>query len=239
RRLVAGGATLVALYALAILLVARLGRSGASICAEMAARVHDAISAERAVDLTPPPPPPSVEPPAARVVDPAFRQRVHVASARRAASAPAQAGRLAATSESPVDLTGSAFVVGSGSTYAGGTTTSGGTSQRAVTGPVVPGGAGTTARSRARPVTLDAGSWSCPWPAEADARQVDQETVVIRVAVGADGRADRVDVLEDPGFGFGAAARQCALVTRFGAARDAAGEPVGALSPPIRVHFHR
>ena len=52
----------------------------------------------------------------------------------------------------------------------------------------------------------------------ADARQVDQETVVIRVAVGTDGRVDRVDVLQDPGFGFGTAARQCALTTRFGAA---------------------
>jgi len=40
-------------------------------------------------------------------------------------------------------------------------------------------------------VSLDQAAWNCPWPAEADARQVDQETVVLRVAVGADGRADR------------------------------------------------
>jgi protein TonB len=89
-------------------------------------------------------------------------------------------------------------------------------------------------------VTLDQASWSCPWPAEADARQVDQETVVIRVAVRADGRVDHVDVLQDPGFGFGRAARDCALASRsFAPALDAQGAPVAAQSPPIRVHFFR
>ncbi len=240
RRFAAGGATVITLYSLAILLVGHFGRSGASVCAEMAARVHDAIAAERAVDVTPPPPPPPAQtPPTPRVTEPAVREHVHVAAAHHAAAAPAQAGKLAAASESPLDFTGSAFVVGSGPSYAGGSTTSSGTSQKAVTGPVVPNGASNIARSRARPVTLDAENWSCPWPAEADARQVDQETVVIRVQVGADGRADRVDVVEDPGFGFGPAARQCALATRFGAARNVAGDPVAALSPPIRVHFHR
>ncbi|HEY6477672.1 MAG TPA: ferric siderophore ABC transporter substrate-binding protein, partial [Polyangia bacterium] len=140
---------------------------------------------------------------------------------------------------SPLDFTGSAFIVGSGPSYAGGTTTSSGTSKQPVSGPVAPNGTGGGARSRARPVSLDQAAWSCPWPAEADARQVDQETVVIRVAVAADGRPDRVEVVEDPGFGFGQAARQCALATRFGAARNAAGESVAALSPPIRVHFFR
>ena len=43
----------------------------------------------------------------------------------------------------------------------------------------------------------------------------------------------------DPGFGFGAAARLCAQRTRFEPARDPAGEMIGALSPPIRVHFFR
>jgi len=43
RRLATGGACVVALYACAILVVGRFGRSGASICAEMAARVHDSV----------------------------------------------------------------------------------------------------------------------------------------------------------------------------------------------------
>jgi len=242
RRLAAGGACVVALYASAILVVGHFGRSGASICAEMAARVHDAIAAERAVDVTPPPkpPPPAETPPTPHVAEPALREHVHAAAAHHAPAAPAQAGQIAAASTSPVDFTGSAFVVGSGPSYAGGATTSSGTNRKPATGAVAPSGTGDgTARSRARPVSLDQAAWNCPWPAEADARQVDQETVVIRVAVGTDGRADRVDVLQDPGFGFGPAARQCALATRFGAARDPAGAPIAALSPPIRVHFFR
>jgi protein TonB len=240
RRLAVGGACVVALYASAILVVGRFGRSGASICAEMAARVHDAIVAERDVDVTPPPrPPPAREtPPTPRESAPAVRARV-ASTAHRASSAPAQAGQIAAASTSPVDFTGSAFVVGSGPSYAGGTTTTTGTNHQAVTGPVAHNGPGDGARSRARPVSLDQAAWNCPWPPEADARQVDQETVVIRVAVGGDGRADRVDVLQDPGFGFGSAARQCALATRFGAAHNPAGDPIAALSPPIRVHFFR
>jgi protein TonB len=242
RRLATGGACVVALYASAILVVGHFGRSGASICAEMAARVHDAIAAERAVDVTPPPkpPPPAETPPTPHLAEPAIREHVHSTAAHHAPAAPAQAGQIAAASTSPLDFTGSAFVVGSGPSYAGGTTTSTGTNRKPATGAVAPNGTGDgVAHSRARPVSLDQAAWNCPWPTEADARQVDQETVVIRVAVGVDGRADRVDVLQDPGFGFGPAARQCALSTRFGAARNPAGDPIAALSPPIRVHFFR
>jgi protein TonB len=68
---------------------------------------------------------------------------------------------------------------------------------------------------------------------------VDEQTVVLRVSVRVDGRAERVDLLTDPGFGFGAAARLCASRTQFEPARDWAGQPAAALSPPIRVHFFR
>jgi protein TonB len=86
---------------------------------------------------------------------------------------------------------------------------------------------------------LDQSDWNCPWPAEADAEHVNEQTVVLQASVRADGRAEHVDVLSDPGFGFGAAARLCALRTRFEPARDAAGQPIVAQSPPIRVHFFR
>jgi protein TonB len=110
-----------------------------------------------------------------------------------------------------------------------------------VDGPVAPNAVGkpAVARDRSRPVTLDEAAWSCPWPAEADALQVNEQTVVLRVFVRADGRADRVDVVSDPGFGFGSAARSCALATRFPPARDSSGQPIAANSPPIRVHFIR
>jgi protein TonB len=243
RRLATGGAVVVALYAGALFVVTRFESSGPSFAAELAARVHDAIAAERAVDVTPPPPPPAlaVETAAPTRAEPVVHLRMKAAPAHPGPAAPAQAGTLAAAAESPVDFTGTAFVVGSGASYAGGTTTHGGTSRTPATGAVAPGGTGDgrAARSRARAVQLDQAAWSCPWPAEADARQVDQETVVLRVAVAADGRADRVDLVDDPGFGFGRAARLCALGTRFQPARDPAGDPIAALSPPIRVHFSR
>ncbi|HTA19546.1 MAG TPA: ferric siderophore ABC transporter substrate-binding protein, partial [Polyangia bacterium] len=135
-----------------------------------------------------------------------------------------------------------AFVVGVGSTYAGGSTTSRGTSKTPAQGIVAPGGIGDGAsrtRSQARPVSLDQMAWNCPWPAEADAQQVDEQTVVLRATVGADGHVAHVDLLSDPGFGFGAAARLCAMRTRFEPARASAGEPIDAVSPPIRVHFFR
>src|SRR6202000_2770084 len=101
----------------------------------------------------------------------------------RAPAAPAQAGKIAAATDAPLDFTGSAFVVGSGTSYAGGTTTARGTSKAPVSGVVAPNGHGdgqAAVRSRARAVSIDQDSWNCPWPAEADARQVDQETVVLR-----------------------------------------------------------
>jgi protein TonB len=243
RRLTTGGAVVVALYAGALLVVNRFESSGPSFGAELAARIHDAVAAERAVDVTPPPPPPApaAEPPAPAKAETVVHLRMKAAPTHPGPAAPAQAGRLAAVAESPVDFTGTAFVVGSGASYAGGTTTPTGTSRTPASGAVAPGGTGTgaAARSHARAVQLDQAAWSCPWPAEADARQVDQETVVLRVAVGADGHAERVDIVQDPGFGFGRAAHQCALATRFEPARDPSGAPITALSPPIRVHFFR
>jgi protein TonB len=88
-------------------------------------------------------------------------------------------------------------------------------------------------------VSLPEQSWSCPWPAEAEAERIDEQTVIIRVVVNADGFAASAEMLEDPGHGFGRAAVACALHTRFTPARDRKGRPVRAVSPPIRVRFTR
>ena len=241
RRHGVGAALVVVLYIGALAVVGRFGQSAGAWTADLAARVHDAIVVERPVEVPPPPPPPpapaSPEPTAT-----APRVTRTARAARAQPAAPAQAAKLAAVSTDPLDFTGSAFVVGSAATYAGGTTTSTGTSATPARGNVAPGGTGAGAAavpSRARPVSLDQAAWNCPWPAEADAQQIDQQTVVLRVTVRADGGADRVDVLSDPGFGFGAAARLCALRTRFEPAVDPQGRAVVALSPPIRVHFFR
>jgi len=161
--------------------------------------------------------------------------------------APAAAGRAASVVAqdpgAPVDLTGDAIVTGQATAYAGGVTTSGGISAS-------PGRAGSpvtgagdavraTATDRASAVSLESEKWSCPWPREADAEQIDEQTVVLRVVVNASGTAELATVLADPGHGFGAAAVACALRTRFVPARARSGEPVRATSPPIRVRFTR
>src|SRR5262245_19123782 len=55
----------------------------------------------------------------------------------------------------------------------------------------------------------------CPFPPEADVKGIDSADVTIRVYVGADGSAKSVEILEDPGNGFGRAATQCAMLWHF------------------------
>jgi protein TonB len=241
RRVALGGLLVMAINAAGFLVVSHSGRSAGPWTAEMAARIHDTIATERAIDVTPPPPTAAPAPAKESPTLPPARFARAPRNPRTAPRAPAQAAQLAAASSAPADFTGLSFVVGSGATYAGGTTTASGTSRTPVAGPVTQSatGSGATIHNRARSVSLDEGAWSCPWPSEADAEQVNEQTVVLRAAIRPDGRAERVDVLADPGLGFGAAARACALATRFATARDPAGQPIAALSPPIRVHFFR
>jgi protein TonB len=130
-----------------------------------------------------------------------------------------------------VDFTGVVSVTGAGTLPSGGGDRPSGASPAA--------GQPTGAADGTRAVALDERSWSCPWPREADADQIDEQTVVIRVLVDSDGRTQSVEIVSDPGHGFGAAARACALHVRFTPARDVHGQPVLALSPPIAVRFVR
>jgi protein TonB len=146
------------------------------------------------------------------------------------------------SSEEPVDLTADAFVTGRAEAYAGGVSSGLGTSKRAV--PALPTAAAPSpAPARglnlSQPVTLEAERWNCPWPKEADAEDIAEQTAVLRVWVRADGTVESVQTLSDPGHGFGAAALTCAEHTRFNPARDRSGRPVRAQSPPIRVRFTR
>jgi periplasmic protein TonB len=159
---------------------------------------------------------------------------------------PARAGNIVAQaprSDAPVDLTGNTFVTGNSRVYAGGTTSSKGTNDVAVHTAVTDPNATPTRNPRepdlSRPVSLADDEWQCAWPQEAEAADIDQQSVILRVAVQPDGAAARVDVLADPGGGFGNAARACALRTRFEPAKDRAGRNIAAVSPPIRVRFTR
>lgn len=149
--------------------------------------------------------------------------------------------------DEPVDLTGNTFVTGSGSTYAGGTTQTGGTSQKAVrnVGASANGVAGGTGaptaqaapavdRSRPARISNPANLERCPFPAEADAEQIDEAAVVLAVRVSADGKAESVDVTTDPGHGFGREAKRCALREKYETALDVAGTPIPGI---YRVRF--
>jgi protein TonB len=142
----------------------------------------------------------------------------------------------------PVDLTGNTFIQGTASAYAGGVTTSSGTSTVAVHSREVasePPRVAPAMPSQARPVQLEEEDWSCPWPPEADTERIDEQLVVVQVMVDVEGRAESAVVLEDPGFGFGQAAVDCARRAHYAPAQDSEGRPTRARSPPLRVRFTR
>jgi protein TonB len=59
------------------------------------------------------------------------------------------------------------------------------------------------------------------------------------VLVGTDGRASSVTVLNESGFGFGRAARRCAMGKSYSVGKDRFGKPVAKTTRPIAVTFSR
>ncbi|AKV03818.1 Ferric siderophore transport system, periplasmic binding protein TonB [Labilithrix luteola] len=209
----------------------------------------------------PPPPPPEPEPepvkeqPQEAPPPPVAKQEKQEAPTPPPPPAAAEAAKVLTqepAKDEPVDLTGNTFVTGSGSTYAGGTTQAGGTSKTAVynaaaaaTG--VPGSTGTAPapprpsvdRSRGAGL-LGSDRWDdCPFPGEADSEQIDQAYVIIQVKVKADGTAETVTIVQDPGHGFGREARKCAMRKRYNTALDVEGNAVGGMTKPFRIKFER
>ncbi|WP_437607288.1 energy transducer TonB [Sorangium sp. So ce834] len=218
------------------------------------------LQVEHVVDLAPPPSPPSPSPveeaPAPRAPEQRLRAPARAAAARgpeapaapkapAQAAPPAQAGQvvLAESAGAPLDFTGFDMPVGGGERYAGGVTASAGTSAQAVHASRVdrsaPPGRPQGRPSRARPVGQPVREWRCPWPREADALSVDEQTVVIRTVVRADGTVASAELLSDPGYGFGQMSLACARKQRFVPAADDEGQPITATSPPIHVLFTR
>jgi hypothetical protein len=90
-----------------------------------------------------------------------------------------------------------------------------------------------------RPIGLRRGTvLGCAYPREADAAGVDAGFVSIQVTVGVDGAPLSATVQRDPGYGFGEAARLCALRARYEPALDQAGTPIVA-STVININFQR
>jgi protein TonB len=110
----------------------------------------------------------------------------------------------------------------------------------------VPGGRGTQLRpppprkdlSRKADLLGDR-AWDCPFPVEADASGVNGGVVALMIWIRSDGRAQNVQVVSDPGHGFGREARQCALSHHYRPARDSDGKSIPATLGPIRIRFTR
>jgi protein TonB len=206
------------------------------------------------VNAPPPPPPPQEE----KQPEPEAPKPLNVApkapKEANPAPAPAQAGKILTQEpdpDAPVDLTGQGFVTGNAESYAGGVTANTGTSKTAVrnlaaTPGGAPGGTGTkpgsavTGPDLSSPPTINGSTdWDCPFPPESDVDQIDLMRVPIVVTVRADGTPESVRVVNDPGHGFGRAARQCAMRQRYNPARDRQGNPVPGTIPPFSVKFTR
>ncbi|HEU4410878.1 MAG TPA: energy transducer TonB [Polyangiaceae bacterium] len=197
------------------------------------------------------PPAPAPEPPAPAPT-PAKAERAPKAAARAAAAAPppspARAGRTLSAQADAGAVADFTMVQGAADAYAGGVTSSAGTSKAPVTGAASDAGppASQPARGQAGPAAADlsqaakpeGSDWDCSSLFPPDA-SVNVAHVLLAVRVDPDGRARSVSVLSDPGEGFGAAARACALRQRYRPALDRDGKPTAAQTAPFRVRFTR
>ena len=152
--------------------------------------------------------------------------------------------------DEPVDLTGNTFLNGNADTAVGGTTQIGGTGKTPTNSPAavatgVQGGTGTVAapatkvdRSRPAKITNVSNLERCPFPAEADAEQIDEAVVGISVSVTAEGRPASVAITSDPGHGFAREARKCAMREGYTPALNVDGIPIPG-TYPVRFKFTR
>jgi len=228
--------------------------------------ILDQLFSEYDVEIEKPKPPPEPEPQAEEEGD--TQQEETEKPPPKANQAPpaepppeaAQAGKVLtaeADPDAPLDLTGDGFVVGNADRYSGGVTAAKGTSESAVNDQRarpegVKGGKGSGKRKTvavkppepekdlSRPAMPKSMSWAdCGFPPEADVEQINFARVRVVVTVGPDGRAKSVAVQNDPGHGFGARARVCAMRKTFEPGLDRWGKPVTRTTPPIWIKFER
>ncbi|MBI3202502.1 MAG: hypothetical protein HYZ29_13250 [Myxococcales bacterium] len=208
----------------------------------------------------PPPPPAPEEPAQAAEAEKPTEVKPTAAPDQKTGEPPpaaAEAGKVLTQEpdpNEPVDLTGDGFVSGTSDRFAGGTTAAAGTSKTAVKDPrAKPGGApgakgdkpgaappkAEPTKDGSRPASPTSRSWNCGFPPEADFEQIDYATVMISVTVGTDGRAKSVNVLSDPGHGFGRLAKSCAMRMQYNVGVDKDGQPLVKTTSPFPVRFTR
>lgn len=199
------------------------------------------------MDAPPPPPPPPMEvelavkaPP--KVVDepapppepPKLRTPTRQQSAARAGRVIA-AEPSAAVDDTPVDFS---IVQGAANAYVGGTTSSTGTSDAPVRGPVTPKAA-VSSRGIAVAASPAGSEWDCSALYPSDPNAPNAAAVMVRVRVDARGKPLAVDVMRDPGQGFGSAASTCAMRQTYQPARNEDGQDVPGQTKPFLIRFHR
>lgn len=204
----------------------------------------------------PPPPEPSAEPQEPEQAEDRQIPAARHAAVQARAAAPQSAAQAGKTLTAPDVDDGRAAVAdftmvqGSGLAYGGGTTSATGTSTSAVRGAIAdrqpaaapaapvqaPAAIGPDRSRGARPASAD---WNCSRLFPTDPEAGNQAYVLIAVTVLPSGAPRWVAVLRDPGHGFGAAAKACALGQPYEAALDRDGHPVAATTPPITVRFTR
>ncbi|MDB4975582.1 MAG: hypothetical protein JWN48_3923 [Myxococcaceae bacterium] len=202
----------------------------------------------RDVEKAPPPAPRSKPKPAPVADKPAAQsevERVAPPEAPEPAKAPsepppaAQAGQVVAAAAGAQAPAAFGIATGAGPSFAGGATTAQGTGTKANhTGQVGVGDG--NGLSKARPPQLHSRSWPCGWPSEAEDLDADEVLVTVRASIGADGSVQDIEVIDDPGNGFGKRASLCARTkVRFDPALDASGQPVAGRTPPLHIKFVR
>lgn len=221
--------------------------------------ITERLRAEVDIDLKepppPPPPPPEPEPePEPEKEPPPPPKEAPPDEPPPPPPAAAEAGKVLTAEEdpnAPVDLTGDGFVTGTGESFAGGITAAKGTSKTAVRNvAAVATGTGTGTKPAPPPppkqdLSKPAGvggdrRWDdCGFPPEADLEGIDFMKVQLVVTVDRTGRAKTVTVLNDPGYGFGALARRCAMRKQFVPGQNARGEPIETTTPPFVIKFTR
>jgi protein TonB len=210
------------------------------------------LEAYEAPPPTPAPQPEEIKPVENQKPEPIVQKNVaKLASPATALPAAAQAGKtLTADDDAAGDVADFTMVQGTGTEYVGGTTSSIGTSAKAVRGPataVPPPPRAVVGTRNAAAVGPDLSrsprpsgpDWNCSYLFPKDPDAGDYATVSIVVTVGIDGTPKSVAVLRDPGHGFGAAARTCAMSQRYAVGLDRQGSPTLATTPPITVRFTR
>lgn len=201
------------------------------------------------IDLPPAPPePPPPDPTAQATPKPIAKTRALRTTNKPVLPETAQAAPIVTRQSDPgepVDLTG--FVAGTATAFAGGTTASSGTSKTPVSSDIdrvgdgknkgTTGGVSPKDLSSPPSATEDT-NWNCPFPLEADVERIRNATTTIRVSVNAADTLVRVDIVQDPGHGFGEAARRCAMGKSWRSARYREGRPTAG-SVMVRVQFVR